>query len=416
MSNKILYIGRALSGGRIYLTLKDLITHLHILGLSRSGKSVWLYHVILELLRLGKQFLLLDPHGSLYRDVVSYLAARWYTRRIVLFDPSYEKRIVGFNPFLTSYTDEARIMTKAERMCQATLKVFGLKNSDQFGNIERWLRSIYYVILECRLTICELRYFIYWQYEQERNQIIDDLSSDAVREDLREFYATGKAEFNKNISSTRNKLQRFTHPHMRRIMGLRENNVELDSIVKGNYNLLCNLQAAEDDLAGRENMKVLGTLMISELWEITRKRTRPRELYLIVDEMQEFLTPDLAQMLPQSAKYGLHCILAHQHPGQLTAEIEVAIKNAQTKIFFSTEEKPKKQKQFSLRLADHTTVEAQAPEIRMLNVRPQRVEQYVAYLTQFFMTADQVDRRLPKLTSGSAVSPDRELTEEDFIR
>ena len=75
-------------------------------------------------------------------------------------------------------------------------------------------------------------------------------------------------------------------------------------IVEDGFTVLCNLQASEDDLVGRENMRALGTLMVSDLWEAFRKRNKPKEFYLIIDEVQEFLSPDLAQVLPQSAKYG----------------------------------------------------------------------------------------------------------------
>ncbi len=124
-------------------------------------------------------------------------------------------------------------------------------------------------------------------------------------------------------------------------MGLKENNINLDEIIESKRILLCNLQASESDLVGRENMKALGTLLITNCG--SRSGSAPASGVLPhCDEMQEFLTPDLAQILPQSAKYGLHCILAHQHQGQLSSAIEVAIKNAQTKILFSTEKEPKK--------------------------------------------------------------------------
>jgi hypothetical protein len=154
-------IGRSVNGGPVYLTEADFLTHLHVQGLSRSGKSFWLLYLIRELIRWRKSFCLLDPHGSLYRDVLAHIVAYSIGRPVVLFDPSYEQRIVGFNPFITEYTDEARKMTKAERLGQQLMKVFGLENSDQFGNIERLLRALFFVLLDRELSICDLKYFLY---------------------------------------------------------------------------------------------------------------------------------------------------------------------------------------------------------------------------------------------------------------
>jgi hypothetical protein len=76
--------------------------------LTRSGKSIWLLHLILQLLRLGKSMLVIDPHFKLYRGILDYLAIHSIARPVLLFDPSNELRIVGFNPFQTPYEDEGR--------------------------------------------------------------------------------------------------------------------------------------------------------------------------------------------------------------------------------------------------------------------------------------------------------------------
>ena len=98
---------------------------------------------------------------------------------------------------------------------------------------------------------------------------------------------------------------------------------------------------------------------------------------------------------------GLHCFLAHQHPGQLTKAIEVAIKNAQTKIFFSTEENPKEQQHFSLRRANHQELECEAPHVQTARASQARIEKVVEYLCQCFMTCDQVDRLLSNTDRGN---------------
>ena len=396
-------IGRNIKGGGVYLAPGDFITHLHILGLSRSGKSMWLLYLIQELLKQRKPMLVIDPHGNLYRDILNHIVSRCIGRPVVLFDPSYESRIVGFNPFQTTYTDEGRKMTKAERLSQQLMHVFGMENTDQFGNIERLLRSLFYTVLDRQLCISDLRYFLYWSFEKERRPIIEAVSSAEVKAELRDLFASER-EFERKIGSTKNKLQRFTHPQMRRIMGLKENNIDLPALIEKQRVMLCNLQASETDLVGRENMRALGTLLISELWESFRKRTKPQEFYLIVDEMQEFMTPDLVQILPQSAKYGLHCILAHQHPGQLSPAVEVAIKNAQTKIYFSTEDSPKQQRYFTLRKADHSTADVIAPLVKPYQMPQERIERYVEDVCHYFLTPEEVDARLNK--PNNEVNPD----------
>ena len=305
-------IGRNVKGGGAYLTLKECESHLDVVGLTRSGKSFWLLHLALTLIKLGKSLMVIDPHWKLVRNIVSYLLCHSIPRPVTVFDPSYEKRIVGFNPFQTPYTDEARKITKASRLSRQSMHIFGIENTDQFLNIEKYLRAIFYTVLDQGLSIAELDYFLHWSFEEKRKPIIEAVSSSGMKAELKDLYSS-KAEFERKIGSTKNKLQRFyTHPQMRRIMGLKENNIDLDALIENKGTVLCPLQPSETDLVGDESMKALGTLLISEIWESFKKRTTPQEFYLIVDEMTAYMTPDLIEILPRAAGKGLHCILAYQ--------------------------------------------------------------------------------------------------------
>ena len=389
-----LHIGRNLKeGGQVYLASQDLITHIHGQGLTRQGKSKLIQYICYQLIKQGKQFCLVDPHGSLFRDLLTWLAVRQYSRPIVLFNPSYLPRIVGFNPFISSYTDEARLMTKAERLVSSVLRIWGAENPNQFSNIERWLRCIFYVILEQQLSIGHIRHFIYWHQKAERDRLITQIKSESIKDQLRDFYGVPEWKFKQDIESSRNKLQKFIHPQMRRIMGLRENNINLQEIIDQKKMLLCNFQAAEDELIGLENTRVLGTLLLSELWESFRKRRKPSEFYLIIDECHQFIGPDIQQILTEAAKYGLHLLLFHQHEGQIK-NIAGAMKNAQTKITFSTEDSPKEQRHFTLRRANHKTFQVEVPEIRDSHASEKSQDAYIERLTREFMTCEEVDEKL----------------------
>jgi len=377
----------------VYLTDKQLRTHLHGIGLSQQGKSKLIQFLCSQLIKLGKPFCLIDPHFTLYADLLNWLAYNHYSKPTVLFNPSYWKRIVGLNPFVSPYTDVARLMTKAERLVTSVLRIWGAENPNQYSNIERWLRCIFYTILEQQLSIGNLRFFIYWHYKDERERIVGRLKSQSIRDQLTDFYSVKDWKFRQDIQTTGNKLQKFIHPQMQRIMGLRDNNINLETIIEQRQVLLCNFQAAEDELIGQENTRVLGTLLLSEFWESFRKRSKPTEFYLIIDECHLFLGPDIQQILTESAKYGLHLCLFHQHEEQIR-NIAGAMKNAQTKIIFSGEDSPKEQRNFTLRLPNHETVNVRVPEIPARHVSPDRLDAYVESLTRNFLTCDQVDERL----------------------
>jgi hypothetical protein len=189
------------------------------------------------------------------------------------------------------------------------------------------------------------RYFLLWQEKHIRAHLVQGIQSPTARaqwEALSSF--KNLQDFWGHIESTENRLLfRFLEPlQVRRVMGLPTNNLDLKDIIESGKILLVNLQPK--DRLSEENARLIGTLLLSEMWEIARRREQgpggspPSQFFLIIDEFQLFLTPDIPKMLDQAAKYGIHLFLFHQHLSQLKQLDEQAygavMTNAQIKAVF----------------------------------------------------------------------------------
>ena len=65
------------------------LTHTHVIGGTRVGKSKFLEHLIREDVFAGRPFAVFDWHGTLYQDVLRFLAYfRPRLRRFILINPS----------------------------------------------------------------------------------------------------------------------------------------------------------------------------------------------------------------------------------------------------------------------------------------------------------------------------------------
>jgi len=107
---------------------------------------------------------------------------------------------------------------------------------------------------------------------------------------------------------------------IRRFMGLQQNNIDLMDIMQNGQILLVNLGAS--DFLDREAARVFAALLLNEFFETAMRRAslvhpggRPKTFPLYLDEFQEYITDDIAAMLDQVRKGGLHMVLAHQHLG-----------------------------------------------------------------------------------------------------
>ncbi|TRZ76372.1 MAG: hypothetical protein D4R93_03340, partial [Deltaproteobacteria bacterium] len=151
-------------------------------------------------------------------------------------------------------------------------------------------------------------------------------------------------DFEHETVSTMNRLMRFLRSRqIRRITGLDHNSINLGEIIEQGKILLVNLQPKRGVLS-RENSRLLGSLLVSELIDTALHRRLdeagepPSRFFAILDEFQNFLTPDIGEQLTQLPKYGLKFMLFHQFIEQLQGEDKLvfeAVKSAcQTKVVF----------------------------------------------------------------------------------
>src|ERR1022692_4458734 len=83
----------------IRLSPEDRKIHMHVIGASGSGKSKFLEWMIRGDLKNRQGFALLDPHGTLYNDVMSYCGHKVMGRDIIPLNLSAPNSVIGFNPF-----------------------------------------------------------------------------------------------------------------------------------------------------------------------------------------------------------------------------------------------------------------------------------------------------------------------------
>jgi hypothetical protein len=337
-----LFIGFDANGKKIYLTPEDRATHMHVIGSSGSGKSKFLEWMIRGDIKNGQGLCLIDPHGTLYEDIVKWTGYHWLTdREIILLNPSSGDHVVGFNPFRKT---EGDIAVQVDYQITATIRAWGLENTDETPTLERWLRCIFQALIEKNQTISAARYLINYFEDEVRQYLTSKLSKEIIRQEWRELSASKTPkQFQDEILSTKNKLFRFLcSDQIQRFMGLTEPVLDLGKIMDEGKILLVNL--ADSDELSRDNSRLFGALLVNEFFQQAKRRKRdqwgnpPKPFHLYIDEFQNFVTPDIGYILDQTRKFGLHVILAHQRLGQMEERdkdvIDAVLTNAKIKAVF----------------------------------------------------------------------------------
>jgi len=323
---------------KVDLTFQDLVTHVHGVGATRSGKSKWLEWFCRQLYQEGAGFTVIDPQGALAKALVSYFAYIRPRRPVIYFDPSRTDYLVPFNAFRSGYDEVSKRVAK---QVEALLRVWNVENSDETPRLERWLRCIFHLFATGLISLNEVSYLLTWTHVAIREHAVQALKDNPmIQNEWLELLAYKKPQdFAAQIESARNRLFRFAEPRqIRRIMSIEERSLDFGAIFEQGAILIVNLQ--ESRSFSEENARLIGTLMINELWAAARSRPKPPKApyFLLIDEVPRFLTPDIKDILDRGAGKGLHLGVFHQHLTQFKAQdpwtFESVMTNAKVKLVF----------------------------------------------------------------------------------
>lgn len=311
------------------LLADERLTHQHVIGSSGSGKSKFLEQMIRGDLRAGQGFCLIDPHGTLYEDVLRFCAFETRRNKITLLNLSEPEEIVGFNFFTKD--SEGDTSVQVDNLIEATLHAWDAKNSDSTPTLERILKLIYTTVLDADLTLPQVAALLDFKNSKIRNDLIAKIENDLIRREWQEISDLPRArDFRDEILSAKNRMFRFlTSQTLMRFLGVKGKTIDLHEAMNQGQIVLVNL--ARSPYLSAENARVFGSLLVNQFFQAALKRKKdiygqkPKPYYLYLDEFQNFVSLDLCNMLDEVRKFGLFLILSHQRFGQLNEEIEDAI-------------------------------------------------------------------------------------------
>ena len=126
---------------------------MQISGPSGTGKSKFVELLIREDIKAGHGLCLIDPHGSLYQNILKWLQAiDWPSEKIILFDPSDDSYVTGFNPLRVQVSD---LSYHVDAMVRACAQVWGGEDTDRTPLLKRCLRIVFHALAERKLSLLE---------------------------------------------------------------------------------------------------------------------------------------------------------------------------------------------------------------------------------------------------------------------
>lgn len=320
--------------GVVHLTEEAREYNIHTLGSPGGGKSK-----LLELLlrgdidRLLKDpkapgACLLDPSdgGSTVLRVLKYCIAKEF-KKVVLIDP-YD--IVEYDA-VASINPLSKPLKFAKSVIMDSIQILWGSTFKETPRITKYIPALIECLHSTGFTLYEAIYFMAddkkGQYERIRDKIMDKRETGSDGKDHLCFHPLNlnrkhlEGAFKNTYTyeafqSTVNRLNPLFEDTMQLVFGSAKA-LDFDRLISDGYLLLVTLDSSG---WGREQQQLLGTFIINEIINAKEKLARAGQTipyYLYIDEVGQYPTPKLTEILDLKRKLNLRLCVAHQRWDQI---------------------------------------------------------------------------------------------------
>jgi type IV secretory system conjugative DNA transfer VirD4/TraG family protein len=328
-------LGRASFPGRerpLALTATDSLRHVHILGPTGVGKSTLLLNLVAQDMAAGRSVVVIEPKGDLIADVLARVPAERLPD-VVHIDPSDEQP-VGLNPLAPGGRSPELAADQLLGLLHSLYAAsWGPRTHDILGS------ALLTLARTPRMTLAALPVLL--TDASFRRRIVSRVH-DPIG--LGPFWATyeswSEQQRGEAIAPSLNKLRPLLlRPEVRAVIGQARPRFELRQLFTTRKILLVNLNRG---VLGPETSALLGSIVISQLWQAILGRTavapeRRHPVTIILDEFQSYLhlPLDLSDALAQARGLGASFHLAHQFMHQLDPAMRSSVlANTQSRVAF----------------------------------------------------------------------------------
>jgi hypothetical protein len=327
----------------IKISAKSREKHTYILAKSGSGKSELIKALIYgDILARKSAVILLDPHGDLADQVASFNPSIFKNGfdDVVYIDPTLKNDLSpSINPFDIPFANENEL----SRNTQEILKILEvlLKGADTTTQMSAILEPCITVLLRLKgASFTDLQRFM----DDEENA---DLIALGRRSPNQQHAKIFNSKFqSKHYESTKNgiytRMQLLLNDPIFQNLISNKTTINLNQLIEEKKVIIFKLSLGE---GGSRSMEAFGRFIVGMIRIIALQRSSTPEnqrthTHLYIDEVQNFITDDLKNVLTQLRKYKVFLTSANQYAGQgYSSELQKALFSSEVLIMGKNEAK-----------------------------------------------------------------------------
>ena len=323
--------------------------HTICLGATGVGKSKWLESIIRQDLlayhRTQCGLAVLDPHGTLFSNLLAFAAANGLDHLpVVPFDCRRLDWLVSFNPLRARSNIESNTIISG--CMESLLLVWGQFTTDPTPRLEKWLRAMLHMIFFSNGTLGDSLAIL--RNPDLRKSLVRAVEDDVTRTVWQIAECLKESEFQTVTESLCNRVVRFVSNTLLRLT-LNQVGPSLDfgTIIQKGGVLLVSLATA-GGVIDEIDARTIGALLLQDLWTAAKVRGKgeagqQKSFRIFVDEFGRFLNLSMAEGMAEARGFGLEFFLCTQSTTKLRATpvgqqvLDAVLANAHTKIIFNVQ-------------------------------------------------------------------------------
>jgi hypothetical protein len=326
----------------IRIPTKAFQTHFHLIGGTGKGKTTALHAILHQLLRdnpcNNSCWFIFDRLGSFSHELLLWMSSLYCPEhvrdRLIYVEPSREDVVLGFNPLV--YETPAHGYYKVERATEIVLRAWESVNIEAMPRLARWVFNAFWAAAQLGLTIADCVHFLMPGSPYHSDLLLR--LPPRLRLVWAELMESRTGEVLRILDSSRNRLKPyFESDILRRMFGATRNRMDVLRFMREGSIVLFNL--SPQNRLSSQLANTIGALVLNEI--LATARSLPRGVryptYLMLDEFQNFVGPDLVAALPEVRQLGIRLLLSHQSFSQLRRgdyDLTNMIFQAQSRLIF----------------------------------------------------------------------------------
>ena len=328
---------------------QDLRRGTYVFGPMGSGKSVFLYNMIVQYMAAGRGVGLIDGKGDSYEEILR-LVPPHLEGDVLTFDPENRRRgatgpagrSIGINPL------DGRLVAqfgaeKVESLTMGLMRKMMGANWEQAVLMQRFLRAALLAVLEVESSPTMLNLWRWLQDDgkggnQYRASRLDRIRNKLVQDFWRGQVSGMNSQQRSSLQNVLTRVDRYINNEVRHVILQPHSTVNFREVMDRGTIFVGRVSPR----LGEDQAFFGALLMNGFLTGAFARQSIPqeerRDYLLVVDEFQNFVDTgkaDVERMLSMARGYRLGLMLAHQFTEQLPKEMLSAIlKNVQTWVLF----------------------------------------------------------------------------------